>query len=345
MAKFCGKCGSRLDETTGLCPNCDAEKLAAIRSEESTDKGKEQEAHSDAPRLIEPGQETTTANPEKKDGSQNSEPVSIDKHLSKKEAKKQRKKEKKAAKRASKKAKRASWSLGKKIRRFVLKLLLSFLLIAVLASCCLGALVYFDVIDIPVIEDVLNVVGLKTTDLSDSDLESEFINLDDYKVDSPDAEDYFQQNSQIVNAIDVSDSEGVLTEAESSSTFGERGFKDYPITTEYSMDGNYNDATEISNSSSVKHPMYQTYYVNDSDELWIISLIDGDIVANPVSYNMQSALETQLIVSESEIITSYDSSTNKYYKTVPNESTLIVRIVDKIDADTLDTLTIEELGK
>ena len=79
--------------------------------------------------------------------------------------------------------------------------------------------------------------------------------------------------------------------------------------------------------------------------MWIISLIDGDIVANPVSYNMQSALETQLIVSESEIITSYDSSTNKYYKTVPNESTLIVRIVDKIDADTLDTLTIEELGK
>ena len=27
MAKFCGKCGARLDETTGLCPNCDADKL------------------------------------------------------------------------------------------------------------------------------------------------------------------------------------------------------------------------------------------------------------------------------------------------------------------------------
>ena len=26
MAKFCGKCGTRLDETTGLCPNCDADK-------------------------------------------------------------------------------------------------------------------------------------------------------------------------------------------------------------------------------------------------------------------------------------------------------------------------------
>ena len=27
MAKFCGKCGTRLDETTGLCPKCDDDKL------------------------------------------------------------------------------------------------------------------------------------------------------------------------------------------------------------------------------------------------------------------------------------------------------------------------------
>lgn len=27
MAKFCGKCGSKLDEVTGLCLNCDATKM------------------------------------------------------------------------------------------------------------------------------------------------------------------------------------------------------------------------------------------------------------------------------------------------------------------------------
>ena len=27
MAKFCGKCGAKLDVTTGLCPNCDVDKL------------------------------------------------------------------------------------------------------------------------------------------------------------------------------------------------------------------------------------------------------------------------------------------------------------------------------
>ena len=26
MAKFCGKCGAKLDETTGLCPNCSQSK-------------------------------------------------------------------------------------------------------------------------------------------------------------------------------------------------------------------------------------------------------------------------------------------------------------------------------
>lgn len=25
MAKFCGKCGTKLDEQTGKCPNCDKE--------------------------------------------------------------------------------------------------------------------------------------------------------------------------------------------------------------------------------------------------------------------------------------------------------------------------------
>lgn len=161
MAKFCGKCGSRLDETTGLCPNCDAEKLAAIKSEEPTDKGKEQEAHSDAPRLIELGQETTTANPEKKDGSQNSEPVSTDKPLSKKEAKKQRKKEKRAAKRAAKKEKRAGWSLGKKIRRVFLKVMCIILVIIIVVCAAISYGVHKGLFDIPFVHDILEQVGIE----------------------------------------------------------------------------------------------------------------------------------------------------------------------------------------
>ena len=30
MAKFCGKCGAKLDENTGKCPNCEAEKSEKV---------------------------------------------------------------------------------------------------------------------------------------------------------------------------------------------------------------------------------------------------------------------------------------------------------------------------
>ena len=32
MDKYCVKCGARLNETTGMCPNCDAEKIKRRRS-------------------------------------------------------------------------------------------------------------------------------------------------------------------------------------------------------------------------------------------------------------------------------------------------------------------------
>ena len=71
MAKFCGKCGAKLDVTTGLCPNCDVDKL------------KKQSDKSEAVDVAKSIQEIA--------------PTS-EKPLSKKEAKKKRKADKKAAK-------------------------------------------------------------------------------------------------------------------------------------------------------------------------------------------------------------------------------------------------------
>lgn len=115
MAKFCGKCGSKLDDTTGLCPNCD------------TDKLKEQSDKSEPVDIAKSTQETA--------------PTS-EKPLSKKEAKKKRK----ADKKAEKKEKRAQWSTGKRVRRFLFKAVL--ILIALVIGV-LGALVYYDVVEIP----------------------------------------------------------------------------------------------------------------------------------------------------------------------------------------------------
>lgn len=87
MAKFCGKCGAKLDEATGLCPNCDADKLKNV--ENQNESPKEDELNDSV----------------------------SDSQISTKELKKQEK--------TLKKAKKASWSFGKRIRRTFLKILLS----------------------------------------------------------------------------------------------------------------------------------------------------------------------------------------------------------------------------
>lgn len=131
MAKFCGKCGSKLDEATGLCPKCDAEKI----SQQTAEHLKE----------IEQPEEKKTV-PEKP--------------LSKKERKKQKKADKKAAKKAKKKEKRAGWSTGKKVWRFLLKLILTVLFLTILATGVTGVLVYFEVVEIPVASYILERSGL-----------------------------------------------------------------------------------------------------------------------------------------------------------------------------------------
>lgn len=118
MAKFCAKCGSRLDEATGLCPKCDAEKLAKA-SAKFENEAKKQEANAVQNRP-----------------------------LSKKDMKKQEKADKKAAKKARKKEKLAKLTTGQKVGRFFLKLLLWLILLAVIAGGVIGTLSYFDVVDI-----------------------------------------------------------------------------------------------------------------------------------------------------------------------------------------------------
>lgn len=301
MAKFCGKCGTKLDETTGLCPNCDTDKLKSAENQEESSK--------------------------------NDKESGLESQVNKRKMKKQ----KKVAQKVAKKSKKVSGSLEQKIRRTVFKILLIFFLLVVLVGGTVGVLAYFNVIDNPIVLKFLDIVELKSMNYNSS----EDINYENYKLEPLDADEYFEQNSNVTEEINVNDSNEVLTEAEVVETLAERGFKDVFITTEYTIDGIYNDAYEISDASSVKHPIYETYYVTEKNEFWTIMVINGDVMAIPVSYNLQSTLGVQVVISESISVTSYDSSTNKFYKNVPNESVMTVKVVEKIDAETLENLTIE----
>lgn len=124
MAKFCGKCGSRLDEATGLCPNCDADILGI------------QEEKLEIAEIPKPKKNTES---------------NAKKPLSKKEAKKQRKADKKAAKKAKKKEKWTRLTFGQKIRRIFLRVLLWLIGVMILAVGMIGGLLYFNVVEIPMV--------------------------------------------------------------------------------------------------------------------------------------------------------------------------------------------------
>ena len=115
MAKFCGKCGTKLDESTGLCPNCNREQLST--SNTAVDDEKTLQHSSDKGKNTEEVQVSAV-----EDNDYDAKPAesteSREAPLSKKEIKKQHKKDKKEAKKTKKREKRANWSTGKKIRRF-----------------------------------------------------------------------------------------------------------------------------------------------------------------------------------------------------------------------------------
>lgn len=164
-----------------------------------------------------------------------------------------------------------------------------------------------------------------------------------YKVTPRDADAYYESNSAIISKVNAQESETVHTEAETYENISDRGFTQYTITSEYSIDGEYYPAADISDEASTKHPIYETYYVTAAGDIWTIFEINGVIMANPVSYNMQSDLGVQVIISESDTVISYDGATNQFYTTIPNESALIVKTVGRIDAESLEKLTIEEI--
>ncbi len=309
MQKFCTKCGTKLDDVTGKCPICDRE-------------------------------------------------------LSKKELRAKKKAEKKSEKKAIKREKWKKLTLKQKFKKICLRFVLILLALLLLFGSGTATLVYFDFIDVPVIEKMLDFFGISKTDTTDKDVSNETEQIDndtskeleelDKEIEKAlgelgnnpvDADDYFQNNSNVITEIEADSSTNVRTEAEVYKDFIERGFVDTLIETEYSMSGEYHKSEIISNTSSSKHPYYQTTFISENGDVWIIIEINGVVMASPVSYNDQLQSNVQVIISEKDTVTSYDSRMNKFYETIPNESELIVKKVNRIDAETLEKLTFGEIDK
>lgn len=175
------------------------------------------------------------------------------------------------------------------------------------------------------------------------DLSSILENSADFDIPRIDAETYFEERAEVVSVIDAAKSESVLSEKQVTTVLEDRGFTAFPISSCYAMDGSFYSDTEINSSSNEKHPLFTTYYIGSTGEYWTIYEVNGSILAYPVSYNLQSLRGVQLVVSEAEVITSYDSESNQFYETIPNRNALVVITVDHIDAESLEELTADVL--
>ncbi len=159
------------------------------------------------------------------------------------------------------------------------------------------------------------------------------------------ADEYYSKNAKVISVTKVKESDKVPSEQEAAKLLSDRGFDTEGIVTDYTMDGDYLDETEIEDSSTEKHPLYKMLYVSESDILWNIYMINGVITAYPVSYNLVSERDAVLLITESNAITSYDYNSNQFFETIPNESEMIVRKIEKIDKEALDNLTIGGLSE
>lgn len=164
--------------------------------------------------------------------------------------------------------------------------------------------------------------------------------------DSPKGEEveirhYYEENAKILSITPVNKSVNTPSETDVISDLKARGFAKYPVTTSYSIDGKYESEVEISEQSSQKHPIYETYYVTENKKVWTITVIDGVISATPSSYNLEHSDEVPIEVSESKEVMCYDNTTNSYFRTIPKVTALRVRVVNRIDAQTLESLDLE----
>ncbi len=229
--------------------------------------------------------------------------------------------------------------------------------IFIVAVAAAAVIVDLNYMRIPFVDDILTSIGIvdkkqekedEVTTEAESETESE---TETEPYSEPDDEQVtveFVDPDTIYKHIDekiaVDSSPDVRTEKEAVKEFAALGFDRYPVTYSYDMDGNLiATATEASSAGTEKHPVYNTFYITESGDYWTLLQINGCMIATPVSYNLNSGDTVKVVLAETDSVTSFSATNNTFYVTSPDETELRVIKVDKIDAQTLESITADDL--
>ena len=315
MARYCFKCGSPLDEN-GRCPRCEGTTNGAAAGSRLIISGKKIGEH--GPRTESPA------------------PAGMGTPVNRTYPKTPRGEGKKPGTKSGKKT------------GSTLLIVLIVIGVLILACIVIGALQLTDVINVPFVGKTLAAVGLSCApknekeDASDSLAVAAFVDKETLEI--PDINSYLSEYGRIVGVTPTESSAACESEAQAISTLRERGFTEYPITTRYAMDGTNEDYHEVSENSTARHPIYETYFISEDGAVWTISEINGRVIAFPATYNEEGLWSVRHIVAESDTYLYYDSIDNKFYEIAPDPSKTVIIRVDRIDADTLARLTEEEVA-
>ena len=211
-------------------------------------------------------------------------------------------------------------------------------------SVIIALIMVFSLISCRKVENRKNETNETEEDNSISEEEKMDTDIAGLNMEPIEVESYLEEIGEVQVKIPVNEAKEVLSEKDVVNLAKDRGFEGYPISAEYTMDGDY-IGEEISDVNSDKHPFYEFYYMSKDKELWTINIINGRLTAFPVLYNQESDRETTVIFSETDTLYSYDSVTNTFFEFVPDETTMTVIVIDKIDADKLDSLTKDEIDR
>ena len=142
----------------------------------------------------------------------------------------------------------------------------------------------------------------------------------------------------ILETIPVSEADGLSSVEALEEELRGRGFEEFGVTAPYGLSGELlDDPSDVGVDDT--YPLYVVDYVAGGGERWTILVCDGAYMANPVF--MYGSHWPQVLLVEDDCVTSYDSSTDMFYRSVPGERELDVRKVGRIDAETIEALDAE----
>ena len=254
---------------------------------------------------------------------------------------------------------------GKSLKGFFIGIGIAFAIVLIAVWVLFCVLGHKGLVSIPVVDQFLSVFGMeyKPESLAVADTEEkekktdtetqvedtediEPVDVDDYKVEPADAEEYFKGKAQIMQTIDVEKSQSLQSESDIYTFFGDRGWSDLVIVSDYNIKGTYTDSEVIDNYSSTLHPEYDTMYISDQTGVcWYITVTNGVIMAQPLSFYDENNFEYRVIIAETDSLMGYDSNEDKFYQIVPEESYAKTIKVDRVDKETLDSLTSKEFNR